>query len=38
MRRELVTGCAFSRYEQFEKSPETSEQELQPAVCEQRNI
>ena len=28
MRHELVTGCPVSRYEQFEKSPETIEQEL----------
>ena len=33
LRRELVTGCAVSRYEQFETFPETTEQELQPAVC-----
>ena len=32
LRRELMTGCAFSRYEQFETSPETIEQELRPAV------
>ena len=32
MRREFVRGCAFSRCEQFETSPETIEQELQPAV------
>ena len=35
LRRELVTGCTVSRYEQFETSPETIEQELRPAVCEQ---
>ena len=29
---ELVTGCAVSRYEQFETFPETIEQELRPAV------
>ena len=28
MRHKLVTGCPVSRYEQFEKSPETIEQEL----------
>ena len=28
-----VTGCVFCRYEQFETSPETIEQELRPAVC-----
>ena len=33
-----MTGCTVSRYEQFETSPETIEQELQPAVCEQRQI
>ena len=31
MRRELVRGCPVSRYEQFEISPETIEQELRPA-------
>ena len=31
-RRELVTGRAFSRYEQFDTSPETIEQELRPAL------
>ena len=36
LRCELVRGSAFIRYEQFEISPETIEQELQPAVCEQR--
>ena len=36
LRRELVTGCALSIYEQFETSPETIEQELRPAVCEHR--
>ena len=35
-RRELVRGRTFSRYEQFETSPETIEQELRPVVCEQR--
>ena len=29
-------GSAVSRYEQFETSPVTIEQELRPAVCEQR--
>ena len=29
MRRELVRGCIVSRYEQFETSLETIEQELQ---------
>ena len=29
---ELVTGCASSRYERFETSPETIEQELRPTV------
>ncbi len=33
LRCELVTECAFSRYEQFETSPETIEQELRPGVC-----
>ena len=33
MRHELMTGCTVSRYEQFETSPETIEQELRPAVC-----
>ena len=28
-----MTGCAFGRYEQFDTSPETIEQELLPAVC-----
>ena len=32
-RRELVTGCTVSLYEQFETSPETIEQELRAAVC-----
>ena len=36
MRRELVTGCTVSRYEQFETSLEKIEQELRPAVCERR--
>ena len=31
-----MTGCTVSRYEQFETSPETIEQELRPAVCEHR--
>ena len=31
-----MTGCTVSRYEQFETSPETIEQELRPAVCERR--
>ena len=35
-RRELMRGITFSRYEQFETSPETIEQELRPAVCELR--
>ena len=30
-----MTGCTVSRYKQFETS-ETIEQELRPAVCEQR--
>ena len=38
MRRELVTGYAFRRYEQFDTSPEAIEQELRPAVCERRQI
>ena len=29
-----MRGSAFSRYEQFDTSPETINQELQPAVCE----
>ena len=33
MRREVVTGCTVCRYEQFESSPETIEQELRPAIC-----
>ena len=33
LRRELVRGCTVSRYELFETSPETIEQELRPAVC-----
>ena len=28
-----MTGYAFSRYEQFETSPGTIEQELRPAFC-----
>ena len=32
LRRELVTGCTVSRYEQIETSPETIEQELLRAV------
>ena len=36
LRRELVTGCTVSRYEQFKTSPETIEKELRPAVCENR--
>ena len=31
-RHELVAGCVVSRYEQFDTSPETVEQELLPAV------
>ena len=38
LKRELVTGYAFRRYEQFETSPEAIEQELRPAVCEHRQI
>ena len=38
LRREFLRGCAFSRYKQFETSPKTIEQELQPAVCEQRHL
>ena len=30
MRRELVTGCAVTRYEQFDTSPDTIEHELCP--------
>ena len=33
LRCELMTGYAFSRYEQFETSPETIEQEMRPGVC-----
>ena len=33
LRCELVRGRADSRYERFETSPETNEQELLPAVC-----
>ena len=36
LRCELVRGRTDSRYEPFEISPETIEQELRPAVCEQR--
>ena len=36
LERELMTGCAFSRYEQFETSPETIDQELRSAVCQHR--
>ena len=32
LRHELVTGFDFSRYEQFETSPETIEHELRPSV------
>ena len=28
-----MAGSAFRRYEQFETSPETIEQELRPGVC-----
>ena len=35
---ELVRGCTVRQYEQLETSPETIEQELQPAVCEHRQI
>ena len=31
-----MTGYTLRRYEQLETSPETIEQELQPAVCERR--
>ena len=31
-----MTGCIVSRYEQFETSPETIEQEFRPADCEYR--
>ena len=31
-----MTGCTVRRYDQLETSPETIEQELQPAVCERR--
>ena len=34
LRRELLTGCTVSRYEQVDISPETIEQELRPAVYE----
>ena len=33
LRRELVRGSVLSRYEQFETSPETIDQELRTAVC-----
>ena len=36
LRCKLVRGWTVSLYEQFETSPETIEQELRPAVCEQR--
>ena len=36
MRRELVTGYAFRRYDPLETFPETIEQELGPAVCVRR--
>ena len=36
MRRERVRERNDSRYEQFEISPETIEQERRPAVCKQR--
>ena len=38
LRCEPVRGCKVSRFEQFETSPETTEQELRPAICEQRQI
>ena len=31
-----MTGCTSGGYDQLETSPETIEQELQPAVCERR--
>ena len=34
MRCELVRESSFSRYEQFETSPETIDNKLLPAVCE----
>ena len=34
LRRELVTGCTVSGYDQLETSSETIEQELRPALCE----
>ena len=34
LRRELVTGCTVSGYDQSETSTETIEQELPPALCE----
>ena len=30
---QLVRGWTVSRFEQFETTPETIEQELRPAVC-----
>ena len=36
LRCEYVRERNDSRYEQFEISPEMSEQELRPVVCEQR--
>ena len=33
LRRALMTECTVNRYEQFETSPETIEQELRPAIC-----
>ena len=38
MRCELVRGWNVSRYEQFETSPETIEQELRHVVSKQRHI
>ena len=35
LRREHVTGCTVTRYEQLDTSPDMIEQELRPAVCEQ---
>ena len=32
MRRELMTGYAFRRYEQFETSPEAIEQDLRQII------
>ena len=31
-----MRGYTVNRYEQFETSPETIQQELRPVVCEQR--